>query len=222
MLRNISSVSDAAFCPFVASAAPELFGFDDWKNLSKPRDLAKIFEGPEYAKWRSFRESEDSRFVVLTMPRVLARLPYGKEFKKSEGFQYEEFAAGDEDFCWMNASYVYGATLTNAFAQHGWCTAIRGAENGGKVENLPLYTYPTDDGEIDYQCPTEIGITDRRTAHQLGFLPLCHYKNTDYAVFFGRKQCKSQSSMIDLQRRPMQLFQHGCPMSWPPLVLRII
>jgi len=187
MLRNISSVSAASFCPFISSAAPELFGFDDWSNLAKPRDLAKIFDSPEYAKWKSFRESDDSRFVVLTMPRVLARLPYGEAFKKAETFNYEEFQGEDKSYCWMNAAYMYGSTLTKAFAEHGWCTAIRGAENGGKVENLPLYTYPSDDGEIDYQCPTEIGITDRREAElsQLGFLPLCHYKNTDYAVFFG-------------------------------------
>jgi type VI secretion system protein ImpC len=187
MLRNISAVSAAAFCPFISSAAPELFGFDDWSNLSKPRDLAKLFDSPEYAKWKSFRESDDSRFVVLTMPRVLARMPYGEGLKQAEGFNFEEFQQGEQSFCWMNAAYAYGTTLTNAFAEHGWCTAIRGAENGGKVENLPLYTFKSEDGEVDYQCPTEIGITDRREAElsQLGFLPLCHYKNTDYAVFFG-------------------------------------
>ena len=187
MLRNISSVSAAAFCPFISSAAPELFGFDDWSNLEKPRDLAKLFDSPDYAKWKSFRESEDSRFVVLTMPRVLARMPYGETLKKAEGFHFEEFQGSQKSFCWMNAAYAYATALTKAFAEHGWCTAIRGAENGGKVENLPLYTFKSESGEIDYQCPTEIGITDRREAElsQLGFLPLCHYKNTDYAVFFG-------------------------------------
>ena len=187
MLRNISSVSAAAFCPFISSAAPELFGFDDWSNLEKPRDLAKLFDSPDYAKWKSFRESEDSRFVVLTMPRVLARMPYGETLKKAEGFHFEEFQGSHKSFCWMNAAYAYATALTKAFAEHGWCTAIRGAENGGKVENLPLYTFKSESGEIDYQCPTEIGITDRREAElsQLGFLPLCHYKNTDYAVFFG-------------------------------------
>jgi type VI secretion system protein ImpC len=187
MLRNISSVSAAAFCPFISSADPKLFGFDEWANLEKPRDLAKLFDSADYAKWKSFRESEDSRFVVLTMPRVLARMPYGEALKKAEGFHFEEFQDGQTSFCWMNAAYAYATTLTKAFAEHGWCTAIRGAENGGKVENLPLYTFRSESGEIDYQCPTEIGITDRREAElsQLGFLPLCHYKNTDYAVFFG-------------------------------------
>ena len=161
MLRNIASVSAAAFCPFISSAAPELFGFDDWASLEKPRDLAKLFDSPDYAKWKSFRESEDSRFVVLTMPRVLARMPYGELLKKAEGFHFEEFQDGHTSFCWMNAAYAYATTLTTAFR--------------------------SESGEIDYQCPTEIGITDRREAElsQLGFLPLCHYKNTDYAVFFG-------------------------------------
>jgi type VI secretion system protein ImpC len=186
MLKHISEVSAAGFCPFVTAPSPELFGFDQWSDLAGPRDLAKIFDTPEYAKWKSFRESDDSRFVVMAMPRVLARLPYGEATKPVDGFSYEEFAS-DEDYCWMNAAYAYAKTLTHAFAQHGWCTAIRGAENGGKVEDLPLHTFKSDDGDVDYQCPTEVGITDRREAELsgLGFLPLCHYKNTDYAVFFG-------------------------------------
>lgn len=187
MLRDISGVAAASFCPFISASAPSLFGFDEWSNLSKPRDLAKIFDGPEYAKWKSFRESDDSRFVVLTMPRVLSRLPFGKQYKRADSFDYEEFSDDKQVFSWMNAAYVYGTTLTKAFANYGWCTAIRGAENGGKIENLPLYTFKAEDGDIDYQCPTEVGITDRREAElsKLGFMPLCHYKNTDYAVFFG-------------------------------------
>ena len=187
MLRNISGVAAAGFCPFIASASSSMLGLNSWQDLSKPRDLAKIFETDEYIKWRSFRETDDSKFVCLTMPRVLARLPYSDEYKKCDSFDYNEFIDGDKNFCWMNASYVYASVLTRAFEDHGWCTSIRGAESGGKVENLPLYTYKTDGGDTDYQCPTEIGITDRREAElsQLGFLPLCHYKNTDYAVFFG-------------------------------------
>ncbi len=196
MLSQISNVSAAAFCPFITSIAPNVFGFDSWSELSKPRDLSKIFDSVEYAKWTSFRESEDSRFVCLTMPRVLARLPYGQNTHPIEEFDFEETALdakgnskqlSHDDYCWMSSAYVQGARLTNAYAIYGWCTAIRGAEGGGKVEDLPLHIFKSDDGDIDSQCPTEIGITDRREAElsKLGFLPLCHYKNTDYAVFFG-------------------------------------
>ncbi|MEP9379118.1 type VI secretion system contractile sheath large subunit [Aquabacter sp. CN5-332] len=195
LLTQMSSVAAAAFAPFVTAASPKLFGFDDFTELSKPRDLEKIFDSVEYAKWRSFRESEDSRFVTLTMPRTLARLPFGSDTKPVEEFAYEESpivdgvprGMGHNDYCWMNSSYVLGARLTDAFAQYGWCTAIRGAEGGGKVSDLPSHVFVSDDGDTDQQCPTEIGITDRREAElsKLGFLPLCHYKGTDYAVFFG-------------------------------------
>ncbi|MDE1566888.1 type VI secretion system contractile sheath large subunit [Aquabacter sp. P-9] len=195
LLSQVSQVAAAAFAPFISAASPKLFGFDEYTELSKPRDLEKIFDSVEYAKWRSFRESEDSRFVTLTLPRTLARLPYGSQTKPVEAFDYEEspiqggVARGmaHDEYCWMNSAYVLGARLTDAFAQHGWCTAIRGAEGGGKVENLPSHVFVSDDGDTDQQCPTEIGITDRREAElsKLGFLPLCHYKGTDYAVFFG-------------------------------------
>lgn len=196
MLKNISGVAASSFCPFIASASASTFGFDTWTDLSKPRDLAKIFESAEYIAWRSLRESEDARFVVLTLPRVLARLPYGASTKPIDEFDYEEtqldlFGKSREmnhdDYCWMSSAFVYGTRITSAFSEYGWCTAIRGAEGGGKVEDLPLHLFKTDDGEIDEECPTEIGITDRREAElsNLGFLPLCHYKNTDYAVFFG-------------------------------------
>jgi type VI secretion system protein ImpC len=195
-LRLISNVAAAGFSPFISAAGAGMFGFDDWTELSKPRDLAKIFETAEYAKWRSFRESEDARFVNLVMPRVVARLPYGSATKPIDEFNYEEApfdasgAAKEQDhkeYCWMNAAYVMGARMTDAFAQHGFCVAIRGAEGGGKVENLPSHVFKSDDGDSDSKCPTEIGITDRREFElsNLGFLPLCHYKNTDYAVFFG-------------------------------------
>ncbi len=196
MLSKVSNVAAAAFCPFIAGASPRLFGFESFTELSKPRDLAKIFDSTEYVKWRSFRESEDSRFVTLAMPRALARLPYGSQTKPIEEFDFEEATVlpdgklgpmKHEDYCWMNAGWVLGAKLTEAFAKYGWCTAIRGAEGGGKVENLPMHIFTSDDGDTDLKCPTEIGITDRREKElsDLGFLPLCHYKNTDYAVFFG-------------------------------------
>ncbi len=213
MLTKMSNVAAAAFCPFITAAAPALFGFEEFTELSKPRDLEKIFDTIEYTKWKSYRESEDSRFAVLTMPRVLARLPYGSQTKPVEAFDYEEAPLDKvgkakpfphEHYCWMNAAYVMGTRMTDAFAQYGFCTAIRGAEGGGKVEGLPAHIFTSDDGDADLKCPTEIGITDRREAElsKLGFLPLCHYKNTDYAVFFGADHAEAQevrSSRSDRQ-----------------------
>ncbi len=195
-LRLMSNIAAGAFAPFVTAAGAGMFGFDSWTELSKPRDLAKIFDTVEFAKWRAFRDSEDARFVNLVMPRVIARLPYGKATKPLDEFDYEEapvdargkaLAMDHDSYCWSNAAYVMGARLTDAFAQTGFCTAIRGAEGGGKVENLPTHVFTSDDGDLDAKCPTEIGITDRREFElsNQGFLPLCHYKNTDYAVFFG-------------------------------------
>ncbi len=191
LLGKMSNVAAAAFCPFISAADPKLFGFGDWQELSKPRDLEKIFTTIEYTKWKSFRESEDSRFVSLVMPRVLSRMPYGADTKPIEEFGYEEVDATKPvphtDFTWMNAAYVMGTKMTDAFAKSGFCTAIRGAEGGGKVEGLPAFIFTSDDGDKDLKCPTEIGITDRREAElgKLGFMPLSHYKNTDYAVFIG-------------------------------------
>ena len=196
VLQGMSSVAAASFAPFISAASPKVFGLQSFTELSKPRDLEKIFETSEYIKWRSFRESEDSRFVTLTMPRVLARMPYGSAGLSTEAFKFEEApidangvigAMTPDKFTWTNASFSLGQRLTAAFSEHGWCTAIRGAEGGGRVENLPSFTFTSDDGDVDQQCPTEIGITDRREAElsKLGFLPLCHYKNSDAAVFFG-------------------------------------
>jgi type VI secretion system protein ImpC len=196
LLEKMSGVAAAAFCPFISAASPQLFGFESWTELSRPRDLEKIFDQIEYTKWKSFRDSEDSRFVTLALPRVLARLPYGSNTKPIEEFNYEEVEldrAGrakpvpHDHYSWMNAAYVLGTRLTDAFDKYQWCVAIRGAEGGGKVEGLPAHIFTSDDGDPDLKCPTEIGITDRREKElsKCGFLPLCHYKNTDYAVFFG-------------------------------------
>lgn len=208
LLSNMSNVAAAGFCPFISAADPKLFGFDDFTELSKPRDLEKIFDSAEYIKWRSFRESEDSRFVTLTMPRVLARLPYGSETKPVEAFNFEEASldnsgrqleSNHDEYCWMNAAYAMGTTLTQSYAEYGWCTSIRGAEGGGKVMGLPSHTFISDDGDTDQKCPTEVGITDRREAElsKLGFLPLCHYKNTDYAVFFGAQTTQKPKKFDD-------------------------
>lgn len=202
LLQNMSGIAAAGFCPFISAAGPKMFGFDDYTELTQPRDIEKIFETQEYIPWRSFRDSEDSRFTTLVMPRVLSRMPYGSNGKTVEEFNYEELPldpntgkaakVDHNDFCWMNAAYVMGTTMTAAFAQNGWCTAIRGAENGGKVEGLPSHLFISDDGDVDQKCPTEVGITERREFElsKQGFLPLCHYKNTDYAVFFGAQTCQ--------------------------------
>ena len=196
LLTNVSSVAAAGFCPFISAAGSKVFGMDSYTELSNPMDMKQLFETADYTKWNSFRQTEDARFVTLVMPRVLARLPFGKDTKPVEGFDFEEAprdAQGNskpqshDDYCWMNAAYAMAARLTDAHAQYGWCTAIRGAEGGGKVTNLPTHVFHSDDGDLDAKCPTEIGITDRREKElsDLGFLPLCHYKNTDYSVFFG-------------------------------------
>ena len=208
MLTSMSNVAAAGFCPFISAADPKMFGFDSFTELSKPRDLEKIFDSAEYAKWRSFRDSKDSMFVTLTMPRVLARLPYGEATKPVEAFNFEEarldnggrqLESEHDEYCWMNAAYAMGTTLTQSYAEYGWCTSIRGAEGGGKVECLPSHTFVSDDGDVDQKCPTEIGITDRREAElsKLGFLPLCHYKNTDYAVFFGAQTTQKPKKYDD-------------------------
>ncbi|MEL4073149.1 type VI secretion system contractile sheath large subunit [Ochrobactrum sp. GPK 3] len=193
LLQGIGSIAAASFAPFISAVSSRMFGFDDFRELSKARDLGKIFETKEYRRWNSLRESDESRFLSLVMPRVLARLPYGPTTTLIDEFAYDEMVAEadggipHENYCWMNAAYVLGVRLTEAFAEHGWCTAIRGAENGGKVDNLPMHVFTSDDGDLDLKCPSEVGIADRRDAElsKLGFLPLCHYKNTDYAVFFG-------------------------------------
>jgi len=195
-LEKMSGVAASAFAPFLTAPSANFFGFDDWEELSKPRDLAKIFDSQEYIKWNSFRQSEDSRFVTMCMPRTLARLPYGAATKPIEEFNYEEVETGPGgqpievhhgEYCWMNTAFVMGAKLTDAFAKTGWCTAIRGVENGGKVEGLPVHVFKSSDGDSGVKCPTEVAITDRREAElsKLGFLSLCHFKDTDYSVFFG-------------------------------------
>ena len=196
LLESISGVAAAAFCPFLAAASPRMLGFDSWQELTRPRDLKSIVDSVEYTKWMSFRDSDDSRFVVLTMPRTLARLPYGRNTKQIDEFNFEEVALGPkgqsitvphDQYSWMNTAYVLGAKLTAAFAKTGFCTAIRGFENGGRVDGLPAHIFSTDAGDLDLKCPTEIAITDRRSKElsDMGLLSLDHYKGTDYSVFFG-------------------------------------
>jgi len=189
-IEQMGHVAAAAHAPFVAAASPELFGLDTYTDLGRPRDLAKIFDTVEYAKWKSFREAEDARYVGLTLPRFLGRLPYNpKDGTTVEGFNFVEDVDGKDHakYLWVNAAYAFGARLTDAFDKYGWCAAIRGVEGGGLVEDLPTHTFSTDEGEIALKCPTEIAITDRREKElsDLGFIPLVHCKNQDYAAFFG-------------------------------------
>jgi type VI secretion system protein ImpC len=189
MLEKISQVAAGAHAPFISAASPELFNLDSFTDLGVPRDLAKGFDTVEYAKWKSFRESEDSRYVALCLPHILMRLPYGPETVPVENFNFKEDVDGKQHmkYLWGNAAYALGTRLTEAFATYGWCAAIRGVEGGGLVEGLPTHTFMTDEGEVALKCPTEIAITDRREKElsDLGFVPLVHCKGTDYAAFFG-------------------------------------
>lgn len=194
LLEKISNVAAAAHAPFLAAADPGLMGLESFTDLPNPRDLAKKFETPDYVKWKSFRESEDSRYVGLALPRVLIRLPYGPDTVPVETFNFKEDVDGTDHskYLWSNAAYAMATRLTDSFAKYGWCATIRGVEGGGKVEGLPTHTFNTDDGEIAMKCPTEIAITDRREKElsDLGFIPLVHCKGTDYAAFFGAQSCQ--------------------------------
>ncbi|HEX7185534.1 MAG TPA: type VI secretion system contractile sheath large subunit [Thermoanaerobaculia bacterium] len=189
LLEKISNVAAAAHAPFIAAASPRLFDMDSFTELGTPRDLAKIFESAELIKWRSFRDSEDSRYVALALPRILLRLPYGPDTIPVEGFNFKEDVDGRDHrkYLWGNAAWVLGQRITNAFALYSWTAAIRGVEGGGIVEGLPTHTFKTDEGDIALKCPTEIAITDRREKEldTLGFIALVHCKGTDYAAFFG-------------------------------------
>ena len=189
LLQKMSQVAAAAHAPFLTAADPKLFDLDSFEHLGVPRDLAKIFESLEMIKWNSFRETEDSRYVAMLLPRVLMRLPYGANTLPAEGLNFEEDVSGanTSKFCWTNPAYILGERITNAFSHYKWTAAIRGVEGGGIVEGLPAYTFKTTDGDIALKCPTETAITDRREKElsDLGFISLCHCKGTDYAAFFG-------------------------------------
>jgi type VI secretion system protein ImpC len=194
LLEKVSNVAAAAHAPFFSAASPQLFNLDSYTDLGVPRDLAKIFDTVEYAKWKSFRDSEDSRYVGLTLPHILMRLPYGPETVPVEAFNFQEDVDGKDHskYLWANAAWAFGTRLTDAFAKYQWCAAIRGVEGGGLVEGLPTHTFKTDEGDIALKCPTEIAITDRREKElsDLGLIPLVHCKGTDYAAFFGAQSCQ--------------------------------
>jgi len=201
LLGEIAKVASAAHAPFLAGAAPTVMQMESWRELSNPRDLTKIFGSPEYAPWRSLRESEDSRYIGLAMPRFLARTPYGAKTNPIAEFNFEEDVEGSQHdrYSWANAAYAMAVNINRAFKLYGWCTRIRGVESGGAVENLPCHTFPTDDGGVDMKCPTEIAISDRREAElaKNGFMPLIHRKNSDFAAFIGAQSLQKPAEYTD-------------------------
>jgi type VI secretion system protein ImpC len=189
LLSRMSNIAAAAHAPFITSASSSMLGLESFADIDQKRDIAKSFDSVEFTKWRSFRESEDSKYVGLCLPHILMRLPYGKETNPVESFDFEEDVDGRDHkkYLWGNAAYAFAARTTDSFAQYEWCTAIRGVENGGLVQDLPTHTFRTDEGDIALKCPTEVAITDRREKElsDAGFIPLVHCKDRDYAAFFG-------------------------------------
>ena len=189
LLEKISQVAAAAHAPFITGANPEMFNLESYTQLDAPRDMGKIFDTTEYAKWKSFRQSEDSRYVALTLPRILIRQPYGRDTVPVEDFDFEEQVDGTDHsrYCWSNAAWALGARITQSFGTYGWCATIRGVESGGLVDGLPVHNFKTESGDIAMKCPTETPISDRREKElaDLGFAPLVHCKGTDYAAFFS-------------------------------------
>jgi type VI secretion system protein ImpC len=201
LLGDIAQVASAAHAPFIAAAAPSVLQMDSWNELANPRDLTKIFQTPEYAAWRSLRESEDARYIGLTMPRFLARLPYGEKTDPVEEFAFEEDTEGadSEKYTWANSAYAMATNITRSFKLYGWCSRIRGIESGGAVEGLPSHTFPSDDGGMAMKCPTEISISDRREAElaKSGFMPLIYKKNSDFAAFIGAQSLQQPQEYED-------------------------
>ena len=201
LLGQMSQVAAAAHAPFIAGAGPGLMGMDSWQELANPRDLGKIFGAPDYAAWRSLRESDDAKYLGLAMPRFLSRLPYGAKTNPVEEFEFEEETGGGDHskYTWSNAAYAMAVNINRSFKQYGWCSSIRGVESGGAVEGLPVHTFPSDDGGVDMKCPTEIAISDRREAElaNCGLMPLIHRKNTDQAAFIGAQSLQKPTEYSD-------------------------
>jgi len=201
LLGEMAKVGAAAHCPFIAGTSPTALQMDSWQELANPRDLTKIFTTPEYAAWRSLRESEDARYIGLAMPRFLARIPYGAKTNPVGEFDFEEDtgAADHSRYTWANSAYAMATNITRSFKEFGWCSRIRGVESGGAVEGLPVHSFPTDDGGVDMKCPTEIAISDRREAElaKNGFMPLLHRKNSDFAAFIGAQSLQKPAEYDD-------------------------
>ena len=201
LLGEMARVAAAAHAPFIAGASPNIMQMNSWQELSNPRDLTKIFGNTEYAAWRGLRESDDSKYVGLTMPRYLSRMPYGATTNPVDEFAFEEDTEGGSHakYTWSNSAYAMAANINRSFKDYGWCTSIRGVESGGAVTDLPAHTFPTDDGGVDLKCPTEIAISDRREAElaKNGFMPLVHRKNSDLAAFIGAQSLNKPAEYYD-------------------------
>lgn len=201
LLGEMAKIGAAAHCPFISGASPAVMQMESWQELSNPRDLTKIFSNTEYAAWRSLRESDDARYLGLTMPRFLARLPYGARTNPVDEFDFKEEVEGanHDRYTWANSAYAMAANINRSFKEYGWCTSIRGVESGGAVDGLPAHTFPTDDGGVDMKCPTEIAISDRREAElaKNGFMPLVHRKNSDFAAFIGAQSLQKPEEYDD-------------------------
>ncbi len=201
LLAEMAKVAAAAMAPFITGASPNLMQMDSWQELANPRDLTKIFSTPEYAAWRSLRESDDAKYLGLAMPRFLSRLPYGAKTNPVEEFNFEEEtgSADHSKYTWANAAYAMATNINRSFKEFGWCSRIRGIESGGAVENLPTHSFPTDDGGVDMKCPTEVAIADRREAElaKAGFMPLIHRKNSDFAAFIGAQSLQKPAEYDD-------------------------
>lgn len=201
LLQQIAQISAASHCPFISGVSPTTLQMDSWSELANPRDLTKIFSTPDYAAWRSLRESDDSKYIGLAMPRFLSRLPYGDSTNPVDEFSFEEDTAGADSskYTWSNAAYAMATNINRSFKLYGWCSRIRGIESGGAVENLPVHAFPTDDGGVDMKCPTEIAISDRREAElaKSGFMPLVHKKNSDFAAFIGAQSLHKPAEYDD-------------------------
>lgn len=201
LLGEMAKVAAAAHAPFVTGASPSVMQMESWQELANPRDLTKIFGTPEYAAWRSLRESDDARYLAMCMPRFLSRLPYGSKTNPVDEFAFEEDTEGSDHtkYTWSNAAYAMAANINRSFKQYGWCSRIRGIESGGAVENLPTHSFPTDDGGVDMKCPTEIAISDRREAElsKNGFLSMIHRKNSDFAAFISGQSLQKPQEYDD-------------------------
>jgi type VI secretion system protein ImpC len=222
LLRNISGICASAHSPFIAAAAPQLFRMESWQELPNPQDLKQIVSSPDYASWQSLRESEDARYIGLAMPRVLARLPYGASTIPVKGFAFEEEIDGKHDhYVWMNAAFAMGVNINRSHKLYGWGSQIRGVESGGTVTNLPVHSFPTDDGSVAMKCPTEIAIDDRREAElaKLGMMPILHRKNTDLAAFIGAHSLQDDDAragrLVDTDAQANERLSANLPYLFP-------
>lgn len=199
ILSEMAKISSASHCPFISGVSPELMQMDSWEELSNPRDISKIFQNTEYAAWRNLRASDDARYLGLALPRFMVRAPYSSATNPVDGFHFEEEISSHDDFAWANAAYAMAVNINRSFSEYGWCTSIRGVESGGTVENLPTYTFETDDGGVDLKCPTEIAISDRREAELSanGLMPLVYRKNSNLAAFIGAQSLQEPAEYHD-------------------------